>query len=181
MTPAPVDLAREQRGVVRGALAAAITCLVAVLLAWFSGEAIVARSDDPMARLSLALQLDLAILLCLAVAIGRVANARFVSVEDISAAAASTESAAVRERRAVLQNTLEQVVLAVPVHLALALLLLPDRMAVLAALALLFVLGRIAFMLGYARGGPGRAFGFGLTFYPTGVALLAAVALALAS
>ncbi len=178
MTP-PVDLAREQRGVVRGAGLAAVTSFLIVLLAWFSGEAIVARTDDPVARLSLALRLDLAVVLCLAVAIGRVANARFASVDDIGAATAPTESAAVRERRAVLQNTLEQVVLAVPVHLALALLLPPGRLAVIAALVLLFVAGRVAFTLGYARGGPGRAFGFGLTFYPTAAALVAAGALVL--
>ena len=43
------------------------------------------------------------------------------------------------ESRAILQNTLEQVVLAIPIHLALALLLPADRMAVIAALVLLFV------------------------------------------
>ena len=175
----PVDLKREQRGVVRGAGLAAATCLIVVLLGWLSGDTIVARSDDPLARLLLALRLDLALLFCLVVALGRVANGRFASAEDIGAGAAPTESAFIRERRAQLQNTLEQVVLALPVHLVLATLLPPDRMGVIAALVLLFVIGRIAFTFGYARGGPGRAFGFGLTFYPTAAALLAAILLAL--
>lgn len=177
MTPPPVDLAREQRGVARGAAAAAVTGLIVLTLAWLSGDALVPRAGDPMARLSLALRLDLALLVCLAMAIGRVASQRFHSAEDIGGGASPTESAAIRESRAVLQNTLEQVVLAVPVHLALALLLPPGRMAVIAALVLLFVAGRIAFAAGYARGGPGRAFGFGLTFYPSVAALLAAAAL----
>lgn len=174
----PIDLRREQRGVIRGALAAVVACILVVLVAWYSGDALVTRADDPMARLALALWLDLAVLFCLVVAIGRVANARFASAEDISAAVAPTESPAVRAHRAVLQNTLEQVVLALPVHLALALLLPPGRMAVIAALVLLFVAGRFAFTIGYARGGPGRTFGFGLTFFPTAAALLAAIVLA---
>lgn len=179
MTAPPVDLKREQRGVARGAAGAAVTGLVIVALAWFWGDLLVPRIDEPGARLAFALRLDLALLFCLVVAIGGVADARFASAEDIAAGAAPTESAAVRERRAILQNTLEQVVLAVPVHLALALLVPVERMAVIAALALLFVAGRVAFTLGYARGGPGRAFGFGLTFYPTAAALLAAAVLAL--
>ncbi len=90
-----------------------------------------------------------------------------------------SESAAVRRSRAILQNTLEQVVLAVPAHLALASVLPPDRMAVLAALVALFVAGRVAFVIGYLAARAGRAFGFGLTFCPTIGALVAATALAL--
>ncbi len=33
--------------------------------------------------------------------------------------------------------------------------------------ALLFGLGRLLFLLGYHRGAAARAFGFGLSFYPT--------------
>ena len=40
--------------------------------------------------------------------------------------------------------------------------------------ALLFVTGRIFFALGYERGAPGRAMGFGLTMYPTAVMLATA-------
>ena len=40
---------------------------------------------------------------------------------------------------------------------------------------LLFVIGRIAFFAGYARGAPARALGFALTFYPTVLLLLAAL------
>lgn len=179
-SPLPGDLAREQRGVARGAIAAAIVALLTLVFAWWSGGRWIAPRADIAERLALALRLDLAVLLCLVAAIGRVANRRFFSAEDIGGAGSSTESAAVHESRAILQNTLEQVVLAIPIHLALALLLPADRMAVIAALVLLFVVGRIAFAAGYSRGGPGRAFGFGLTFYPSVAALVAAIGLALA-
>ncbi len=42
--------------------------------------------------------------------------------------------------------------------------------------AVLFAVGRVLFWRGYARGAPGRAMGFGLTFYPS-VALLALLVL----
>ena len=45
------------------------------------------------------------------------------------------------------------------------------------AAALLFALGRVLFVAGYASGAAARAFGFALTFYPT-VTLLIASALA---
>ncbi|MBA3940051.1 MAG: hypothetical protein C0520_02445 [Sphingopyxis sp.] len=176
---APGDLAREQRGVARHSFAAAAVTALVLWLAWGAGDAWMARTDDLAVRLALALRLDLAVLLCLGVAIGRVATQRFLSAEDIGGSASPSESPAVRRSRAILQNTLEQVVLALPTHMALASLLPPDRMAVLAALVLLFVAGRIAFAIGYARGAAGRAFGFGLTAYPTAAALAGAALLAL--
>ena len=179
--PPDTALALEHRGVARGIALAAIISLLVLVFAWLSGDRWMSRLDDPTARLSLALRLDLAVALYLAVAIARVASQRFGSAEDIGGSASASESARVRESRAILQNTLEQAALAVPVHLALALALPPARMAVLAALVLLFVMGRIAFARGYARGAAGRAFGFGLTFFPTVVALLAAGWLALAT
>lgn len=179
-SPPPGDLAREQRGVARGAFAAAIVALLTLALAWWSAGRWIAPRADVADRLALVLRLDLAVIFCLAAAIGRVAMLRFFSAEDIGGAGSSAESIAVHESRAILQNTLEQVVLAIPVHMALALLLPADRMGVLAALVLLFVIGRIAFAAGYPRGGPGRAFGFGLTFYPSVVALVVATGLALA-
>lgn len=179
-SPLPGDLAREQRGVARGAFVAAVVALLTLAFAWWSAGRWIAPRTDIADRLALALRLDLAVLLCLVAAIGRVANQRFRSAEDIGGAGSPGESPMVHRSRAILQNTLEQVVLAIPVHLALALLLPADRMAVIAALVLLFVIGRIAFTVGYPHGGPGRAFGFGLTFYPSVAALVVATGFALA-
>jgi hypothetical protein len=43
--------------------------------------------------------------------------------------------------------------------------------------ASLFAVGRILFAIGYERGAPGRAMGFGLTAYPTFAMLVAAAIL----
>ncbi|MCA8954526.1 MAG: MAPEG family protein [Planctomycetes bacterium] len=66
-----------------------------------------------------------------------------------------------------LRNTLEQVALAFVGHMALATLLNGDSLRVLGALAILFVIGRVTFRIGYAISPVARAFGFAATFYPT--------------
>lgn len=53
-------------------------------------------------------------------------------------------------------------------------------LGVIPAAALLFVIGRILFTVGYARGASGRATGFGLTAYPT-FGMLATLAVVLLS
>lgn len=117
-------------------------------------------------------------LLCLLVAVGAVANTRFFSRDDIDAAAGGPPSETVRGLQAVLQNTVEQAVLAVGTYGALS-FFLPREMALLPmVLAAAFVVGRLAFAVGYRRGAAGRAFGFGLTMYPTAVGLFYAAYLA---
>jgi len=132
---------------------------------------------QPLAeRLQAALRADLFVVGWLAAAIADVARRRFFSRDDIAGSAAGAASRPVREAAAILQNTAEQVVLAVPVHLALATVMARPTVA-LAALAALFGAGRALFWLGYRRGPGGRALGFALTFYPTVAALGLAAAM----
>ena len=72
----------------------------------------------------------------------------------------------------VLRNTTEQAVLAALAWPALAIQLAPTQAGLFPALAVSFLIGRVAFALGYAKGAAGRAFGFGLTFYPTVVVVI---------
>jgi hypothetical protein len=107
---------------------------------------------------------------CLFVGIGFVANRRFLSEDAIDGGASPGRAAVIASRY--IQNTLEQAVLGTLVWLALA-AIEPARAAVLVPmLATLFGIGRIAFWIGYLLAPWGRAFGFGLTFYPTAVALV---------
>jgi hypothetical protein len=75
----------------------------------------------------------------------------------------------------VLQNTLEQTVLAVAAYTVWAVVMPHSWLWSIAIAALFFVAGRIFFAYGYTRGAPGRAMGFGLTAYPT-FGMLATVA-----
>ena len=75
---------------------------------------------------------------------------------------------------AILQNTLQQVAVAIPVHVALAALIV-SSMPLIVALTAFFALGRVLFWVGYANGAKARALGFALTFYPSLVGLIIAM------
>jgi uncharacterized membrane protein YecN with MAPEG domain len=103
----------------------------------------------------------------LAGTIAGLANHRFFEPLDRHAAAGETATHKARQYQAVLTNTLEQVVLATLIYLVAAVALPKDWSDCIISAALLFASGRIFFALGYAKGAGARAFGFGLTFYPT--------------
>jgi hypothetical protein len=69
------------------------------------------------------------------------------------------------------QNTLEQIVLAAIAWSGLALVLPHEQLGLIPGLAILFFAGRIIFWIGYLIAPAGRAFGLGLTAYPTFAAL----------
>ena len=75
----------------------------------------------------------------------------------------------------VLQNTVEQLVLALCLWPPTAYLLAGDGPGVAVALGIGFCLARLAFWVGYHRAPSLRAFGFAATFYPTVMALAWAV------
>lgn len=129
--------------------------------------------SDPLERIALWLAGDLFAVLFLLFAIARLARHRFFSAENIDAGGGGTPHAMALQAQ--LQNTLEQVVLAIVAHGAWMLL----APAALGMLALLFVgyfcVGRVLFFVGYGRGAPGRALGFALTFYPSAGMILGAL------
>jgi MAPEG family len=65
------------------------------------------------------------------------------------------------------QNTLEQLVLAASAWAALASALPAERLVLIPAMAVLFVIGRATFWIGYLLYPMGRAFGMVLTVLPT--------------
>lgn len=169
----------SQRGVAVGALTA-----LAVTLAALTGAAYwlpFAQIDATLpGRLRLFTLCGLAPALALAIAIARLARHRFFTPEDIDGSGLSAGSDRAKVLQALLQNTLEQSVLAWPVYGWWALAGPAATLAVVPVAASLFLLGRALFFARYHHGAAGRAPGFGLTFYPT-VVLLAAAGVALAS
>ena len=79
-------------------------------------------------------------------------------------------------RRAVLQNSVEQVLLALGAHLILATVLRGDELRLIPFLVIMFIVGRVTFALGYARGPGARGFGMAIT----GASILFAYVLAAA-
>ena len=78
--------------------------------------------------------------------------------------------------RALAQNTHEQALLAVLAYVAWAVLMPIGTLSVVGLAAIVFVLGRILFFIGYARGAPARSLGFTACFYPTALMLLTVAA-----
>jgi len=156
----------KQQAVVRRAPVALLIVGTAVSASGFIPLAVLPL-DQPAARMAWALSWTILPLLTLMVAIMRVANHRFASPEDIDGSGLTAGTQKIQILRAVLQNTLEQCVLAFAGYLIGAVTLPHGWLRVIPAAALLFVIGRIFFAIGYARGAVGRAIGFGLTAYPT--------------
>ena len=163
MTDRADDFRAKQRRVAAGMAAALVVSIVAIVAALhFEGRA----TTPAMARLEYALRADTFVWLWLLAAIANVARLRFLSPRDIDGSGMTDATDAVRIGNAVLQNTLEQAVLAVSAHVSIA-LILPRPFLLITVLVWLFAIGRACFWLGYRRGAGGRAFGFALTFYPT--------------
>lgn len=159
----------EQRRVAVGmASGLAITALALTLAAFWDPVEWPVR--PVVERLQTALRTDLFVVGWLAAAIANVARLRFFSFDDIAGSKAGPGSKPVQDAVAILQNTLEQCVLAVPTHLAFA-TIADHPTSVLMTLTALFCAGRAMFWIGYRHGAHGRALGFALTFYPT-VAIL---------
>jgi hypothetical protein len=164
-------LTDEHRGVIRNVSLIVIACTAA--LTWGASllPLTVLPADEAGARLAWAVQWALLPAACLFVMIFRMAMHRFYTPEDTPGSGLSVATPEARIRQAVLQNTLEQTVLAVIVYCAWATVMPYAWLRTIAVAAILFVAGRIVFTIGYPRGGPGRAPGFALTSYPTGLML----------
>ena len=171
-------LSAEQKAIaVRSALAIVLTA-AAVATAWLWLPTSVLGAAPGMAtadRLAYALKADLPVFLWLGGCLRTVASIRFRSDADRPGAAYGAPSPKLAVPAAVLQNSLEQTVLAVGAHLVLATVLRGEEMVVLPVLVALYLVGRVLFALGYARGAPARAFGMALT----GASTIGAFAIAL--
>lgn len=162
----------KQRGVLSGMLAAVAVTLVVGVAAILAPPAALIPLAGTAERLAAAARWDILVIACLVLAIGTLARHRFLTPADIDGSGLTNATDNARVRQAIIQNTLEQAVIAVGAHLAWAAAMPPSWQAAVPAAAILFVIGRIAFAVGYAGGAPSRAFGFALTFYPTALMLL---------
>lgn len=126
-------------------------------------------------RITFTLKADILMFIWLAGCVRAVSRGRFYSQADIKGSAFGPPSPAIAVRAAVLQNSLEQTVLAFGGHLTLAALLRGLELTLIPLLVALFLVGRVAFVLGYAKGASGRAFGMALT----GASIIASYGLAI--
>ena len=155
-------MTNDQKAVAKGAATGVVT-MVAALLAFaylFPGIA-----DDATAgeRLAYAVKWIALAALPLALAIASVGNARFNS-EAIDPTAGKECPATVVNGR-VVDNTVQQYLLFGAASLAIAASARGDQLGVVAAAAILFVVARLTFWIGYCIRPVYRAAGFASTFY----------------
>ncbi|MBX9944827.1 MAG: MAPEG family protein [Reyranella sp.] len=136
---------------------------------------------DMLDRLAFVLRVDVFVLVWILIGVRMVSRVRFYSAADMGGSAAGPPSAQLAIKAAFLQNTLEQAVMAVGVHLALATLLSGPALSLIVGAAVLFSIGRVAFYLGYSSGAGGRAFGMVVTVLPTLAGFLLAIVLIIAA
>jgi hypothetical protein len=170
-----VALSAKQRGVRRGMIFG--VCASFLLIS--AGSALnpfgFAANLTLSQRISVALESAVLLAMCLAVAVGRLAKHRFFSPEDIDGGGLHAGSERARLLQSLLQNTLEQAVLAVLVYSAWAISMPASALSVVPLAAMAFAVGRILFFMSYSKGAPARALGFTLAFYPSVGMLLCVV------
>ena len=125
--------------------------------------------NDTMAagdRIAFALKADLLIFLWLAGCLRAVASGRFRVPVDRKGAAYGEPTPALAIRIAILQNSLEQTVLAVGAHLILATVLRGPELVLIPISVFLYLVGRASFAVNYPKGAVARSFGMALTGGP---------------
>lgn len=165
----------EQRAVQRGQVIGVTIATVVLAFGIVLVPTSLNESSSPGEKLAFALKADILVVFWLAHSIAMLGRHRFYSAQDIGGAGLTSPTARAKELQAILQNTLEQVVLAVVVHALWVIVMPVNWIAGALAAAVLFALGRLLFIRGYSRGAGARALGFVLTFYPTIFMLLAII------
>jgi MAPEG family len=158
-------MSSEQRKVLAG-MAAAVVFSVAffeIVLRLTAIDLTPPSGIEMWWRFEYALKCEVFAALCLLAGVGLIANRRFFIADAIEGDPAQS----IEIDRRYVQNTLEQLVLAIVAHLALVTVVAPESIRAVAVLVMLFVIGRVTFWFGYHHSGSARAFGFATTFYPT--------------
>jgi hypothetical protein len=170
-----MGLTIKQRGVLKGIIVGATITVAVIVGSILVGPMLLSPEASVEDRIAFALRADVFIALWLGISVGFLARHRFLTPEDIDGGglAPGTETASILQ--ATLQNTLEQTVLAVLVHLTWAILMPVSWMSAIPAAVVLFLCGRVLFVRGYRGGAPSRAVGFTLTFCPSVLMLIVVV------
>ena len=153
---------RTQAGVAAG-MAGGLAATIAIFL-WPSPPPVPVEAEG---RLALWLACALIASGWLLIAVGGLAGHRFFTPADIDGGGLTEGTSKAKLLQTLIQNTLEQCVLAIPAYGAWLWLAPEGRRGLIVLCAASFAIGRLLFFAGYARGAPFRALGFTLTFYPS--------------
>lgn len=164
-----LTLNQQQKTVFKGVIAALIFSITFLVVAYFLVSLPLPVLDTEQQRFIFTLRCQIFPVLMLFAGIVAVGNDRFVSPAINPLAGAESEKTRVHLRY--LSNTLEQFVLFFIASLVLSTFLDAHSIKLIPILVTLFVFGRIAFWIGYLKNPLYRAFGLGVTAYPTAAML----------
>jgi uncharacterized membrane protein YecN with MAPEG domain len=162
-----MQFTEKQKGVCKGVCLGALISIALLTISACTNPFNFSHTMPLIAKFSVVARAAVLLALCLGMSVGRLAKQRFFTPEDIDGGGLSSGSEQSKIRQSILQNTLEQTVLALLVYLAWASIMPTQWMSVIPAAALMFLVGRMLFFWGYAKGAPSRSLGFALTFYPS--------------
>lgn len=161
------------------ALRSLVVCTIATVLGYSILSRVFEFPTELPERIAFAFKANLFVLLWVLVAVGMVSRGRRQRVEDIWGSAFGPPSPSLSIKVAFLQNTLEQAVMAICVHLVLAVMISGPNLSLIIVSVFLFGLGRIFFYRGYSSGAGGRAFGMVTTALPILFGFVVAVSITL--
>ena len=167
-----MTLTDKQQGVTKGVITGAILTIVGLGTGIMLIPTSLALDSSVADRLAYALKAEILVIFWLFHCIGKLGGHRFNTPEDIDGGGLTSGTEKAKILQAILQNTLEQTVFAVVVHMIWAVVMPITWISGVLAGAILFSLGRFLFIRGYTGGAPSRALGFALTFYPSIIMLL---------
>jgi uncharacterized membrane protein YecN with MAPEG domain len=166
-------LTDKQRGVLNRMMVGLLIALAIVIGSGVGNPLGFPAGMSLIERLAVAAHCSLVPGLFMIIAVARMARQRFFSPEDIDGGVTSTDTPRAQLLQTLLQNTLEQSLIALLVYLGWALTMPATWLSVVPVAAMAFAIGRILFFLGYEEGAPSRALGFAMTFYPSVVMMIA--------
>ena len=162
-----MQLSGKQTGVAKGMALAVLVSILIIVVGIFYDPFNIGATQNIKNRTEILGSSLLLPILVLLVSIARLARHRFFSPYDIDGSGLSTGSKKAVILQSLLQNTLEQAVLASGAYVVGCLTMPSSWLSVIPLCSIAFLIGRISFFIGYEKGAASRAFGFALTFYPT--------------
>jgi len=165
-------MTNTQKGVLTGMVSGMILAVLIALFGALGNPLSFPQELDVGGRLVVAIKSLLLPILTLSFCIARMARHRFFSSQDIDGAGLTKATERAKILQSLLQNTLEQTVLAAGVYLAWAVLMPAATLSVLPLAGVAFVFGRTLFFISYAQGATARSIGFTLSFYPSVILLV---------
>lgn len=167
-----MKLSEKQVGVLKG-MATALLLSIGILAIGMKFDPFAFDSSTEMSGRLYVLGLALILpTITMTAAIARLARFRFFSPTDIDGSGLTRGSIRALVLQSLIQNTLEQFLIALAVYVTWCLTMPVTYLATVLCCSLAFAVGRLLFFRGYESGAASRAFGFALTFYPTVLLIL---------